>query len=85
LGVSRRGRRAPSTTTSRDDSVMVQSPILRRSAAGVSLSRLIIPALRNTTEQQERSIHRINHRSNEPPDSAHVISAKGKDTEAREY
>jgi len=27
----------------------------------------------------------INHRSNEPPDSAQGISAKRKNTEAREY
>jgi hypothetical protein len=46
---------------------------------------LIIPVVRKTAEQQERSIHRNRHRSNEPPDSAHAISANRKTTEAREY
>jgi hypothetical protein len=46
---------------------------------------LIIPVGRATAGQQERSIHRINHRPTEPPDSANGISAKRKKTEAREY
>jgi hypothetical protein len=58
LGVSRRGRRAPGTLTSREDNVTVQSPILITSTGGDSLVGLIIPVLRVNAEQQERSIHR---------------------------
>jgi hypothetical protein len=71
--------------TSREDNVTVQLPIRTTSAEGGSLMLLIIPVVRKTAEQQERSIHRNRHRSNEPPDSAHAISANRKTTEAREY
>jgi hypothetical protein len=71
--------------TSREESTTVQSPIRTTSAAGRSLSLLIIPVTRVNAGLLERSIHHNRQRSNEPPDSAQTISAKRKNTEGGEY
>jgi len=46
---------------------------------------MIIPVTRVNAGLLERSIHHNRQRPNEPPDSAQGISAKRKNTEAREY